>query len=109
MARTPNTSPQTRIVLALLLEEPSSWRYGYALSQRTGLKSGTLYPILMRLAEQGWLETRWEDPERPGRPARHAYRLTARGMQMALVSLSEAREAAGESAAPQLGTDGVGG
>ena len=56
MPRLPNTSPQTLSVLELLLESPRSWRNGYALSQPTGLKSGTLYPILLRLADQGWLE-----------------------------------------------------
>ena len=50
MPRLPNTSPQTLSVLELLLESPRSWHYGYALSQLTGLKSGTLYPILLRLS-----------------------------------------------------------
>ena len=68
MPRLPNTSPQTLSVLQLLLESPRSWHYGYALSQLTGLKSGTLYPILLRLADQRWLETRWAEPEQPGRP-----------------------------------------
>src|SRR5436309_1613293 len=43
-------SPQTLSVLEALLEEPAAWRYGYDLSRETGLKSGTLYPVLMRLA-----------------------------------------------------------
>jgi PadR family transcriptional regulator PadR len=70
-------------VLQLLLEEPNAWHYGYEISQRTGLKSGTLYPILICLADQGWLETRWAEPERQGRPARHTYRLTAVGSRAA--------------------------
>ncbi len=77
MAREPNTSPQTIRVLRLLLEEPTAWHYGYEISQRTGLKSGTLYPILIRLTDLGWLETRWAEPERQGRPARHTYRLAS--------------------------------
>lgn len=83
MARPPNASLQTQLVLIQLLAEPESWHYGYDLSRRTGVKSGTLYPILIRLAEQGWLETCWSEPERPGRPPRHAYRLTAAGAQAA--------------------------
>ena len=79
MPRASNISPQTLSVLELLLESPRSWHYGYALSQRTGLKSGTLYPILVRLAEQGWLDTQWSESEEPGRPPRHTYRLTAEG------------------------------
>jgi DNA-binding PadR family transcriptional regulator len=91
MARLPNTSPQTLRVLEALLEAPAAWHYGYALSQRTGLRSGTLYPLLMRLAEQGWLETRWTEPERPGRPPRHTYRLTTEGSQAAAAQLANAR------------------
>ena len=83
MPRTPNASPQTRTVLAVFAEAPFKWRYGLAISKETGLKSGTLYPLLMRLADQGFLETQWEPSEQPGRPPRHAYRLTARGRALA--------------------------
>jgi len=81
VARLPNTSPQTLLILDLLLAEfaTATWCYGYDLSRRSGLKSGTLYPILVRLAERGWLETSWAAPEQPGRPPRHMYRLTAEG------------------------------
>jgi PadR family transcriptional regulator, regulatory protein PadR len=89
MARVSNISPQTLSVLELLLESPRAWHYGYALSQRTGLKSGTLYPILVRLAEQGWLDTEWSQPEEPGRPPRHTYRLTAEGAKSARQRLAE--------------------
>lgn len=89
MARASNISPQTLRVLELLLESPRSWHYGYALSQRTGLKSGTLYPILVRLAEQGWLDTKWSEPDAPGRPPRHTYRLTAEGAKSARERIAE--------------------
>jgi PadR family transcriptional regulator, regulatory protein PadR len=75
-------SPQTIRVLAEFLESPKGWKYGYDISRNTGLKSGTLYPILMRLAERALLETRWENPE-PGKPPRHMYRLTADGLRYA--------------------------
>ena len=83
MPRPRNTSPQTLSVLALLLQTPRAWHYGYGVSQRTGLKAGTLYPILARLTEQGWLERRWEEPNLPGRPPRHTYRLTSIGARAA--------------------------
>lgn len=83
MARPPNRSPQTLLVLAALLEEPSAWRHGYDLARQTELKSGTLYPILMRLSEQGLLEEDWEAPQTPGRPPRHIYRLTSAGLAAA--------------------------
>ena len=92
MSRQPNTSPQTLRVLLLLLEEPTAWHYGYEISQRTGLKSGTLYPILIRLADQGWLETRWAEPQRQGRPARHTYRLTAEGSRAAGATVASMRQ-----------------
>lgn len=83
MARTPNTSNQTRTLLATLMERPQAWRHGYELSQQTGLKSGTLYPLLIRLSEQGFLASRWETPEQPGRPPRHVYKLTTTGLALA--------------------------
>ena len=83
MARQPNVSRQTQALLIAMLEEPSHWRHGYDLSRQTALKSGTLYPILMRLSDQGLLESKWLEPERPGKPARHAYRLTLNGLAFA--------------------------
>lgn len=84
MPRRPNTSHQTRALLGALLDQPQAWRHGYGLSKETGLKSGTLYPLLMRLSEQGLLEASWQDAERPGLPPRHVYRLTAAGIALAL-------------------------
>src|SRR5690348_3827514 len=83
MPRKPNNSPQTRALLATLLERSRSWRHGYELSKETGLRSGTLYPLLMRLSEQGLLESRWQEAERQGLPPRHVYRLTAAGLALA--------------------------
>jgi PadR family transcriptional regulator PadR len=83
MPRKPNSSRQTRALLATLLERSRIWRHGYELSKETGLKSGTLYPVLMRLSEQGLLESRWQEPERPGLPPRHVYRLTSSGLALA--------------------------
>src|SRR5438067_8592894 len=83
MPRKPNTSHQTRVLLAAFLDRSQLWRHGYDLSKETGLRSGTLYPLLMRLSDQGLLEARWQDAERPGPPPRHVYRLTARGLALA--------------------------
>ncbi|MGE5136063.1 MAG: PadR family transcriptional regulator [Gemmatimonadota bacterium] len=75
----PDSSPQTRAVLAALHGHPAQWRYGYDIARETSLASGTLYPILGRLADRGYLETRWEADPPAGRPRRHLYRLTAAG------------------------------
>jgi DNA-binding PadR family transcriptional regulator len=75
-------SPQTALVLTEFLRGPAEWRYGYDISRSTGLKSGTLYPILMRLAGHSLLDTAWETVE-AGRPPRHMYKLTADGLRYA--------------------------
>jgi DNA-binding PadR family transcriptional regulator len=83
MARKPNNSAQTRKLLSAMLREPCAWQYGYQLSKQTNLKSGTLYPLLMRLSDQGLLESQWQEPDRPGKPPRHAYKLTSNGLAFA--------------------------
>jgi PadR family transcriptional regulator len=86
----PEFSAQTLSVLAALCAAPDRWLHGYGIAQDTGLKSGTLYPILNRLAERGLLEARWEDEQPAGRPRRHLYRLTAGGLAAARPALAEA-------------------
>jgi PadR family transcriptional regulator, regulatory protein PadR len=81
--RRPDHSPQTRAVFALLAGDTTSWWYGYDIAQRTGLRSGTLYPILARLAERGYLATKWEEDPPEGRPRRHLYQLTGDGVARA--------------------------
>jgi PadR family transcriptional regulator PadR len=96
-------SAQTLSVLSALCEEPSQWRHGYALARQTGLKSGTLYPILIRLADRGLVEACWQEEPAPGRPRRHLYRLTAAGLASASGALASASEALG-SASEALGS-----
>src|SRR5450755_4932048 len=93
MPRPPNASRQTHLLLAALLEQPRTWRHGYELAKETGLKSGTLYPLLMRLSDQGLLDALWKDSDQPGKPPRHMYRPTAAGLALA----REQRASAGEA------------
>ncbi len=88
MTSRPEFSAQTLSVLAALCDQPSQWQHGYALARQTGLKSGTLYPILIRLADRGLVEACWQDEPRPGRPRRHLYRLTAAGLASATGALA---------------------
>ena len=81
-------SPQTLSVLAALCDQPSRWQHGYALASQTGLKSGTLYPILIRLADRGLVEACWQEEPQPGRPRRHLYRLTPGGLASAAGALA---------------------
>jgi PadR family transcriptional regulator PadR len=94
MSRKPRSSKQTTQLLAVLVTDAERWRHGYELSQQTGLKSGTLYPLLIRLSDQGWLEARWSEPEREGRPPRHEYRLTEAGAALAMAQAAAVIEPA---------------
>lgn len=84
-------SPQTLLVLEEFLREEREWKYGYDISRNTGLKSGTLYPILMRLAEHKLLETSWEATAE-GRPLRHMYKLTQDGVRYSRAQVRVAAE-----------------
>ncbi len=88
--KTPRLSQETRLVLEKFVERPTDWRYGYELSRETGLKSGTLYPILMRLEKYTMLEAQWVVTE-DGVPPRHTYRLTPNGLEFARTKLAESR------------------
>lgn len=89
MAGRSGFSVQTLSVLAALCAEPAEWRHGYAIAKDTGLKSGSLYPILIRLADRGLVEARWEEEQPAGRPRRHLYRLTPGGLAAARAALAE--------------------
>lgn len=83
MVRSRALSTHARKVLALMAGAPGRWCHGYELCQEAGIKSGTLYPLLIRLESQGYLEAEWQAAAEPGRPPRHAYRLTAEGLALA--------------------------
>jgi PadR family transcriptional regulator, regulatory protein PadR len=86
-------SVPTLSVLGALCTRPVDWRHGYELAKETGLQSGTLYPILVRLADRGLLEASWEVEQPAGRPRRHLYRLTAEGLAQSSAALASARPA----------------
>jgi DNA-binding PadR family transcriptional regulator len=83
MTRKRALSSHAQALLAALLATGGRWSYGYELASLTGIKSGTLYPLLIRLEAQGYLEAEWQRPAASGRPPRHAYRLTAAGRRLA--------------------------
>ena len=84
MVRNRTLSTPARNVLAILADAGANWSHGYDLCRQVGIKSGTLYPLLIRLEAQAYLEAQWQPPADPGRPPRHAYRLTAAGRRLAL-------------------------
>ena len=75
------SSPQTVAILDALAENASDWSHGYDLCRLLGLKAGTVYPILIRLADRGYVETAWEQEVPQGRPPRHLYRLSVAGAE----------------------------
>ena len=83
MPRNRRPSKQMLMLLGALSARSQHWRHGYDLMKETGLSSGTLYPLLMRMADKGLIEAEWREPAQPGRPARHAYRLTGAGIALA--------------------------
>jgi len=64
---------------------------GAEIARSAKLASGTLYPILMRLEEAGWVESRWEteDPHELGRPRRRLYQATGLGIRKARSAFRE--------------------
>jgi DNA-binding MarR family transcriptional regulator len=50
--------------------------WGLEIAKLTGLKTGTVYPILERLESLGWLNSEWEITQDRNGPRRRTYRLT---------------------------------
>ena len=105
---------QVQLVLAEMLSEPAESRYGLDLCEKTGLPSGTIYPILARLERIKWVESDWEDPDAhiaEGRPRRRYYRLTREGAECAaeaLRTIERTRKNAARAWRIAPGTSGVG-
>ena len=78
----------TLMVLNSLLDRPADRLSGADISRAAGLLPGTLYPILKRLEDGGWVVSEWEDidPKTEGRPRRRFYHLTAEGAKEAVRS-----------------------
>jgi DNA-binding PadR family transcriptional regulator len=98
MIRVRRPSRQTVAILDALAQKASDWSHGYDLCRSLGLKAGTVYPILIRLADRGYLETAWEQEVPQGRPPRHLYRLSATGAD----HVRELRRAGSEGASWRL-------
>jgi DNA-binding PadR family transcriptional regulator len=98
MTRTRALSRHARALLEALAAAGPRWSYGYDLASRTGIRSGTLYPLLIRLEGQGYLEAEWQQPAAAGRPPRHAYRLTAAGLRLARSEAAAPAQPAGRLA-----------
>jgi PadR family transcriptional regulator, regulatory protein PadR len=90
-------SGPTLKVLKLMLEKPREGLSGAEISRTLGLGSGTLYPLLARLENAGWMKSEWEqvDPREIGRPRKRFYRLTGQGQTRARRALAELQTSSG--------------
>ena len=74
-------TPQFLAILRFFFESQDDWYSGSQVMKITKLPSGTVYPLLLRMHEGGWLDLRLEhiDPEEEGRPQGRFYRLSEAG------------------------------
>jgi PadR family transcriptional regulator PadR len=88
-------------VLAVFLADPAEPRYGYDLMRAARLPSGTLYPMLARLQDEGLVESRWEPAgQAGGRPPRRYYQLSGDGIRVARLELANSAKAADTTRRP---------
>ena len=76
------TYPTAAVLCALAHEHA----YGFEIIDVTGLRAGTVYPILRRLESEGLVRSSWERAsvaQAEGRPPRRNYRMTAAGVRAA--------------------------
>jgi PadR family transcriptional regulator PadR len=87
-------TPKMARVLKVFLEDPSQPRYGFELMRRTGLASGSLYPMLARLEGAGWLTSGKEDidPHAEGRPPRRHYIISGAAVTAVRIQLAALSE-----------------
>lgn len=78
-------------LLRLMMEQPQEKVAGIDVARKLKIGSGTLYPLLARLAWAGWLSSGLEeiDPSVENRPQRRLYKLTPLGQSNAKRSLDE--------------------
>jgi DNA-binding PadR family transcriptional regulator len=88
-------------ILALFVNSPHRPLYGYELMQATGIKSGSLYPVLGRFEANGWIEGHMEESI-GGRPARRIYTVEAAALPQARAALDRYFEAKGVPAEEQM-------
>lgn len=83
------------LILSLLQDQP---RHGYEIGKLIEVRSGgalhfhvaSLYPLLYRLEERGWIQGRWV--EKPNQRRRRYYRLTAEGQRVLALQRKKWRE-----------------
>jgi DNA-binding PadR family transcriptional regulator len=85
------TKPTIGVLEALLAATDDNPAWGLSICTDADLGPGTVYPILGRLTERGWVVSRDEAEPHPGRPARRYYQLTNDGRTLAQAALEARR------------------
>jgi PadR family transcriptional regulator PadR len=79
-------------VLEVLLDAKGNELHGWAIIKTSKRGGPTVYKILERLAEMGWVDARWDDePTEPNKPRRRYYRLTGEGASRAASLVAKRR------------------
>src|SRR5262245_36240933 len=80
----PNTRRLGFATLQILQAIAAGYVYGFDIMNATGLPSGTVYPILSKLEDSGFVKSNWESArvaKREKRPARRSYVITGEGRE----------------------------
>ena len=98
-ARAPRQFSLSTLKVLSQLSKDAKPTYGFALATQTGLRSGSLYPILKRLEGDGLVKSQWEqlNPAEAGRPPRRYLSLTQKGRVKAEEALDRLKEEVGLS------------
>ena len=90
MERLARHTPATAAVVSALMESSESI-WGLQIVKMTGLKTGTVYPILERLEDAGWITSQWDtDLTRKG-PRRRYFKLETEAVPRAQEYISAQR------------------
>jgi PadR family transcriptional regulator, regulatory protein PadR len=90
--------PLTIAAIAVLKAIAEGVRYGFDIMDATSLPSGSVYPILGRLENAGYVRSRWEKDaraHRAGRPARRLYQITPSGSRALTAAIEHYRTLGG--------------
>jgi DNA-binding PadR family transcriptional regulator len=79
MAAIERKTKTTIAVVRALFTLPESERHGFGIALASSCRAGTVYKILDRLMEDGWLSFRWEPNPNDKNPPRKVFSFTERG------------------------------
>ena len=104
------TDQMLAVLSVLLASDCDKGQYGQAIAAATALRTGTVYPILVRFERAGWVLSQWENRDDPSEPRdsgapRKYYKLTSEGRERARAAVNARMEAlakAGLSFPPAL-------